>query len=110
MPHPHTPGGDLTLLLVPTPGAIGTCPIIGPIFIISNKIALRVAPAVILLATSVRLLRQLVNPLGGGDFLANSAPGVGNLTPIIVKSPVFPHPPWGAWRVGHEIDKCILGQ
>ena len=33
MPHPptpgrpHTPGGDLTLLLVPTPGAIDSCPI-----------------------------------------------------------------------------------
>ena len=24
---PHTPGGDLTLLLVPTPGAIDSCPI-----------------------------------------------------------------------------------
>ena len=33
MPHrstpgrPHAPGGDLTLLLVPTPGAIDRCPI-----------------------------------------------------------------------------------
>ena len=27
MPHPPTPGGDLTLLLVPTPGAIDSCQI-----------------------------------------------------------------------------------
>ena len=37
---------------------------------------------------------------------ADFAPGVGNLTPRFVKSPVFGG--GGGGGVGHEIDKCII--
>ena len=53
--NPHTPSGDLTLLLVPTPGEIDSCPQITDRFsvvaFLNNKIAL----TIILLATGAKV-------------------------------------------------------